>query len=129
MKREDGFTVIELVIFFVILAVLAVFFVIQKLDLDASYKDQDRKIAVNAMYYSLTEVFYEENRYYPSEIEDDTLWAIDPELLYDPWGIFVGEADGDYRYEGLDCDNNGRCKKFKLTAELEKEAEYVREVY
>jgi type II secretory pathway pseudopilin PulG len=127
MKRQDGFTVIELVIFFVILVVLATFFIIQKFDLDSSYSDQTRKIAINSMYYSLSDVYYKEHGFYPNQIEEDTLKAVDPDLLTDPWGLTIGDPDSEYQYEGLDCDNNGQCQKFKLTADLEKEADYIKE--
>lgn len=124
ISREDGFTVIEIVIFFVILATLAVFFVLQKMDLESSFSDQERKTAINAMNYSLSEVYYAENGYYPSSIGDDTLVGIDPELLFDPWGVMIGESGSDYNYEGLNCDTENHCRGFRLTAKLEKEADY-----
>jgi type II secretory pathway pseudopilin PulG len=125
MKNEKGFTVIELIIFFVILVVLAVFFVIQKVDLESSFSDQQRKTAINAIYYSLTEVYQPEHGYYPATITEDTLKGIDPEQLYDSWDVLIGETDSEYRYEGLDCNGDGHCKDFKLTSELEKEDAYV----
>jgi type II secretory pathway pseudopilin PulG len=128
MKKEEGFTVIEMVIFFVVLIVLAAFFVLQKLDLDASYTDTRRKIAANEIYYSLTDIYYEENGYFPSEITDDTLRGIDPELLIDPWDLTIGDPDSDYQYEGLDCNGDNQCQGFKLTVDLEKEDDYVREI-
>lgn len=125
MKNEKGFTAIELVIFIVVLVVLAVFFVIQKLDLDSTYADQHRKTAINAMYYSLTDVYLPEHGNYPSEIKEDTLKAIDPELLNDIFGVPIYESDSEYKYEGLNCDGSGKCAGFKLTAALEKEADYI----
>jgi len=127
MKNEKGFTAIELVIFIVILTILAVFFVLQKIDLDASYADQQRKVSINAMYYSLTDVYYVEHGYYPSEIEKDTLKAIDPELLYDVFGTPIYESGSEYIYQGLACNGSGQCENFKLTAQLEKEADFVKE--
>lgn len=122
--REGGFTVIELVIFFVILTVLAGFFVVQKLDLESSFADQHRKTAINAIYYNLTEIYHPANNYYPSTIDHDTLSGIDPDTLYDSFGFMIGESDSEYSYQGLNCDNN-RCQEFRLTATLEKEADYV----
>ena len=116
---------IELVIFFAILAVLAVFFVLQRMDLEDSFADQERKTAINAMYYSLTEVYYKEHKYYPAQIEEGMLSGIDQDLLFDPWGIMVGESDSDYRYEGLDCTGDGRCKDFRLSSAMDKEDTYV----
>ena len=127
MKNEKGFTVIELVVFIVILTVLAVFFIIQKDDLDATYADREKKIAVNAMYYSLTDIYHPEHGYYPSSIDEATLKGIDPELLKDYSGVYIYEADSEYKYEGLDCDGEGKCKQFKLSVELEKEPEFIKE--
>ena len=79
------------------------------------------------MYYSLTEVYHEQNGYYPSEIKEDTLKAIDKELLKDTFDVAIYEADSEYKYEGLDCNGQGQCAKFKLTAKLEKEADFVKE--
>jgi Tfp pilus assembly protein PilE len=125
VKHQAGFTVIELIIFFVIMAVLAGFFILQKTDLQSSYDDQTRKTAINAMAYDLVEVYRPAQGYYPSSITADDFTVVPPELLFDPWGIEIGEIDSDYRYEGLDCNNEGKCQKFKLIAELEKEAEYI----
>lgn len=127
MKNEKGFTVIELIVFIVILSVLAVFFILQKLDLDSTYADQHRKVAINAMYYSLTDVYHAEHGYYPSEIQEDTLKAIDPELLTDIMGVPIYESESEYKYEGLNCNGSGQCEQFKLTAQLEKESDFARE--
>ena len=126
MKRQDGFTVIELVVFIAILITLGTFFVIQKGNLDASNRDYDRKTSINAMYYGLTEAYYKENSYYPSSIDDETLAMIDPDLFFDPNGLDMNEQGSDYHYEGLDCDNDGKCQKFKLSSDMEREAEYTR---
>jgi type II secretory pathway pseudopilin PulG len=124
MKREDGFTVIEVLIFFIILATLAIFFVIQKTDLDASYADRDRKSAVNSIYHNLTEVYQPAHGYYPEQITVDTLTGIDQKILTDSLGYTIGDAESSYRYEGLGCNNQGECQGFRLIADLDKEADY-----
>jgi type II secretory pathway pseudopilin PulG len=124
MKHEEGFTVIEMLIFFIILAILAVFFIIQKSDLDASYADRDRKATINAIYYNLTEVYKPAHGYYPEQITVDTLTGIDKTILTDSYGYNLGDPESSYRYEGLDCNNRGECKDFKLITELDKEADY-----
>jgi competence protein ComGC len=124
MKREEGFTVIEMLIFFVILATLAIFFVIQKTDLDTSYADRDRKSVVNAIYHNLTEVYQPAHNYYPEQITIDTLTGIDQKILTDSLGYTIGDPESDFRYEGLDCNNQGECRDFRLIAELDKEADY-----
>ena len=132
MKRifeEDGFTAIEMVIFFVILVILAVFFVIQKLDLETSFTDEQRKTAVNSIYYNLTDVYYKEHKYYPYEIKEETLRGIDSNILYDDYGFMINDPESAYYYEGLDCDNKNHCKNFRLTADLEKENDYEKTSY
>lgn len=124
MKRLDGFTVIEVLIFFIILATLAIFFVIQKTDLDSSYADRDRKATVNAIYYNLTEVYKPAHGYYPEKITTDTLTGIDQEILTDDLGRAIDNPESDYSYEGLDCNSKGECKDFILNANLDKEADY-----
>lgn len=124
MKRLEGFTVIEVLIFFVVLATLAIFFVIQKTDLDSSYADRDRKATVNAIYYNLTEVYKPSHGYYPEKITDNTLTGIDQEILTDALGYTINDPESNYSYEGLDCNSKGRCKDFILIADLDKEADY-----
>ena len=116
MKREKGFTVIEVVIVVVVLIVLAVFFIIQRNGLEEASRDQERKTAINAMYYSLTEGFYAENGYYPRTISREQLPTVDPTLFTDPSGYT--------HYLPADCDNDGKCKSFTLSADLETEADY-----
>ena len=126
-SREAGFTVIELIIFFVVMTTLAVFFVLQRMDLETSFDDQYRKTAINSIFYSLTEVYHKEKGFYPTKITEDMINGIDPDMLYDMNGIVIGDSDSEYRYEGLNCDKDNHCKEFRLTAKLEKEDDYVLE--
>jgi Tfp pilus assembly protein PilE len=125
MKREHGFTVIELVVTIVFIGAVAILFLFQKANLEAMKRDESRKIAINAMYYNLEEVYYEKNKSYPAKIDSKTLRAMDPNLFADPMGVKMNESDSNYRYEGLNCNNNA-CKAYRLTATMEKEAEYVK---
>ena len=125
MKRSAGFTVIEILVAIVFLGAAALLLLIQKGNLEAAKRDQDRKVAINAMYYNLEEVFYEKNSYYPAKIDSKVLRAMDPELFTDPHGIKMNEEGAGYRYEGLDCSND-ICRAYKLTSTMEKEAEYVK---
>jgi type II secretory pathway pseudopilin PulG len=123
MKRAHGFTVIELIVVIVFLGAAATILLVQKANLQAGQRDDTRKTAINAMYYSLEEVFYEKNGYYPAAIDSKTLRAMDPELFTDPNGIKMGEEGSNYRYESLNCDN-AKCKAYKLSSAMEKEASY-----
>jgi len=123
MKRESGFTVVEIIAVVLFLGLVAVLLLMQKGNLQASQRDHTRKTAINAMYYSLEEVFYEKNGHYPAKIDSKTLRSMDPELFTDPEEVKMDEEGSSYRYEGLNCENE-KCKAYKLTATLEKEAAY-----
>jgi type II secretory pathway pseudopilin PulG len=125
MKRSQGFTVIEVIVVVLFLSVATALLFIQKNNLAATQRDDQRKTAINAMYYSLEEVFFEKNGYYPSKIDSKTLRSMDPTLFTDPTGIKLGAQDANYHYEANNC-NNDQCKGYKLSADLEKEAEYVK---
>jgi type II secretory pathway pseudopilin PulG len=125
MKQSRGFTVIEL-IFVIIFAGLATGLLLyQKANIQAAQRDETRKTAINAMYYSLEEVFYEKNGYYPAKIDSKTLKAMDPQLFTDPNGKKLGEPGSSYRYDSIDCQAD-QCKGYTLTARLEKEADYIK---
>jgi len=125
MKHQRGFTVIEIVVAIVFVGAAALLLLLQKGNLEAAERDESRKVAVNAMYYNLEEVFYEKNGFYPSKIDSKTLRAMDPALFTDPRGVKMGDEGANYRYEGLNC-NNDSCKSYKLSSTMEKEAEYVK---
>ncbi len=125
MKNTRGFTIIELIVVIVFLGFATTILLYQRANIDASRRDEQRKTAINAMYYNLEEVFYEKNGHYPGSIDSETLTAMDPELFTDPNGQKLGEATSDYRYEATDCTDNA-CSGYKLTARLDKEADYVK---
>ncbi len=140
-RGANGFTVIELVVAFVILVVLTVFFVIQRNNLEVASRDATRKMAVNAMYYDLTEVFYAQYKYYPETISRTNLTALDPTLFTDPDGFTLDgnkcaytDADGNkatdgncnYHYTSSNCNAKGECQAFKLTADMEAEAIFAK---
>lgn len=124
--KQQGFTVIELLVAVVLVAVTATFLLIQRADLLATQRDSNRKTAINAMYYALEEAFYKQHSYYPTTISTDNLPTIDPNLFTDPNGRLLGTDGSDYYYEGLGCDGN-TCSGYKLTADLENEADYTKQ--
>jgi len=139
VKKQSGFTIIELLVTFAVLVTLAIFFAIQRGELEVASRDQARKVAINAMYYNLTEVFYAQNKYYPETISRDNLMAMDPTLFTDPSKVTLNgnectytDADGkkatdgncNYHYTASQCNENGECQKFKLSADMEAEATY-----
>jgi len=125
MKRR-GFTVIELLVVIVILIVAGWLFFSEKARIDAVDRDNDRKTAVNAMYYTVEEVFYPANGYYPASIDSKSLRAMDPSLFTDPFGNALGANGSDYRYDATGCTTEGKCTGYTLRAIMEREADYIK---
>ncbi|MBQ8985395.1 prepilin-type N-terminal cleavage/methylation domain-containing protein [Candidatus Saccharibacteria bacterium] len=125
MKKNQGFTVIELVIAIAFIGLILILSIIQKTNLDAFNRDEDRKTAINAMYYALEESFYKDNGYYPEIISEQNITVIDPALWTDPSGYNLGDPKSSYTYQPADCEN-GKCKKYILKAILEKEEAYTK---
>ncbi len=110
----------------VFLVVALSLFISQKATVDAAIRDTARKTSVNAIYYSLEDVYYKKTGYYPESVEPKTLTAIDPALLKDPDGFEIGDPQSSVKYESSDCSLDGKCKQYTLRADLEKEAEYTK---
>jgi Tfp pilus assembly protein PilE len=125
MKHSQGFTVIEIIVVTLFLSVATTVLFMQKNDIAATHRDDQRKTAINAMYYSLEEVYFVQHKNYPAKITDKSLTALDPALLTDPDGIKIGDKDSDYRYEGINCSNDV-CQAYSLRADLEKEADFIK---
>lgn len=125
MKRQEGFTIIELLVAILFVVAAGVIFLIQKNNIEIGARDDQRKTAVNAIYHSLEEVYYKENKSYPQEITEKTLSSVDPALFEDPGGTTIGDFGSDYRYEPSGCDK-GECKSYNLRATLENEDDFVK---
>ncbi len=126
MQEKKGFTLIELTIVGAFAALLVIIFFIQKANVDAMNRDDDRKIAINAMYYALEEYYYPKNGYYPAEISEDVLPVVDPALFTDPFGLNVGIDGSTYVYEPANCNAENECREYTLRAQLEKEDTYIK---
>jgi len=125
MKSSKGFTVVELLFIVLILIAASVIFFIQRNNVEVAARDAQRKTAVNAMYYSLEEVYYGKNKFYPVSIDSKLLSSVDPELFTDPSGNTFGSSTSQYHYEGTNCTNN-QCKSYSLRADLENEDDYIK---
>lgn len=125
MKSSRGFTVIEIIAVISVLGFASAVFFIQRSNLEVANRDQERKTAINAMYYSLEEVYYKEHKSYPRVVNSTTLPSVDPALFKDPNGVAIGEGDSEYSYTGLNCSNDA-CKSYTLKTALENEADYIR---
>lgn len=126
MKRQDGFTVLELVVAIVFLTVAGIVVFNQISQIKTISRDRERKTAINAMHYSLEEVFYKQNKYYPQTISSGMLPSVDPSLFTDPDGKKIGETGTSYFYDPLDCDGE-KCKSYRLRADLENEADFIKD--
>lgn len=121
-----GFTIIELLFIVVVIGTASVLFFVQKNNLEVAARDERRKISINAMYYSLEEVFYKTNGYYPRTIDEKVLPSMDPDLFTDPQGVKIGEANSNYRYESRNCEAD-QCKSYTLRTTIENEADYIKD--
>ena len=124
--KQRGFTVIELLALFVLLAVIGTIFWTQKSAIETSARDDERKTSINALYYALEEVYYPSNKKYPKTLTSSTLTSVDPDTFKDPDGVALGMADSDYRYEGKNCSGDF-CKSYTLRTILENEADYTKD--
>lgn len=125
MKSSRGFTVIELLIVVVLIAVASVVFFVQKNHIEVAARDETRKTSINAMYYSLEEVYFAQHKSYPRTVSTDILPSVDPALFKDPSGVQIGEGTSNYRYEGLNCSGDA-CKSYTLRSTLENEDDYIK---
>jgi prepilin-type N-terminal cleavage/methylation domain-containing protein len=125
MKSSRGFTVIELLIVVVLFVVASIVFFVQKDHVEIAARDEARKTSINAMYYSLEEVYFKAHNAYPRTLTAETLPSVDPSLFKDPQGVKIGESASDFRYEGLNCEADA-CKGYSLRATLENEDDFLK---
>lgn len=125
MKKQSGFTVIELLVVVVLFVLAGMFFLQQKSQIEQVDRDRQRKTAVNAFHYSLEEVYFKANGSYPRKIDEKTLPSVEPALFTDPTGIKVGAQGSNYHYDGLNCEGEA-CRSYTLRAELEAEDDFIK---
>jgi len=124
-KHSSGFTVIEIIFVAVIASVVSVLFFMQKNNLEIVASDNTKKTAINAMYYSLEEVFYPKNGYYPQTISSNNINTIDPALFTDTSGVKINTEGSSYTYTPTNCIDN-KCKSYTLKATLDNEDDFVK---
>lgn len=124
-RNSAGFTVIEILVVALTFIIVGVLFFIQFNNLQMKNRDDRRKTAINSMYYTLEEVYFNDNGHYPSKITVENMPSVPESLLKDKDGVLVGEQKSEYRYEPTDCLDN-ECKAYTLRVDLEKEADFVK---
>ncbi len=122
--NSDGFTVIELLVVVLVLVAIGVVAVTNIRNLRAENRDTVGKTDINAVYYQL-ESFYEKNGYYPETVSPASLKGIDPESVKDYLGKSISVSGSLYSYKPGFCAD-AKCKSFELSAQLEKEAPYIK---
>lgn len=126
MKRTNGFTVIELVIFIIIIMVAGTLFFVEKAQIEQAQRDTERKTSINALYYALEEVYYPQNKSYPTTVDSKILRSVDPALFNDPFGTKIGTEGAEYRYEPTNCTSDGKCSGYTLRVALEREGDFIK---
>ena len=125
-SQKNGFTVVELITVVALFLAAGIIFAFQWNSLQVSFRDSQRKTAINAIHYSLEEGYLTKEGNYPSKIEEDTLKTLDQAILKDPNGKMIGKSGSNYRYEPTGCDENNRCSGYTLRADLENEDDYIK---
>lgn len=118
MRRNQGFTVIELLTALALSVVVITLLITQKTSIDASLRDKERKTALNSIYYGLKEGYFPQNQAYPISIDKKTLPYTNPDAFKT-----IGDTVYAVRYIGKDC-SEGKCQSFELRVKLEKESVY-----
>ena len=124
-NHSKGFTVIEIIFVAVFIGIASVLFFVQKHNIEVVAQDDTKKMSINAMYYGLEEVFYQNNKYYPQTISADNLKSVDPALFTDPDGVLINTAGSAYTYSPTNC-NDGKCKSYTIKSTLENEADFIK---
>jgi hypothetical protein len=125
LRKESGFTAIELITVIILAIFVAGLFLVQKSEIIANDQDAMRKRDVNSIYYYLEYVYYPTHKNYPETLSASILPGLDPESLTDPSGLMVNAKNSTLAYNPLGC-NQQVCSGFSVTATLAKEAPFTR---
>lgn len=126
MKTDRGFTVVETLVTIIFLGVVSTVGYALFEAIRMTHRDQDRKVAINTIHANLEEVVKPKLKGYPRVLSAAQLTAMDKELLNDPDGVIIGAQGSDYRYEPTRCNGGDVCGGYTLSADLEREADFVK---
>ncbi len=144
-NRSKGFTIVELLIVIVVIAILATLVIVTFTGIQQKARDSQRQTDINALDSHL-EAYYAENGSYPSlAVLTSTGWiaanmkGLDPEALVDPKGTALAGTTSATAYGyaplagGSACTDSGTgttatsdCDSFTLTATLESGGTYAK---
>lgn len=131
-KRQQGFTIVELLIVIVVIGILATLVIVTFSGIQQKARNTKRQTDINAI-DSTVEAYYAQNGYYPTltNMNDSTfrttnLKGFDPNALQDPKGstqtLAAATTASAYGYVATPsgCDNTTtQCTAFVVTATLE----------
>lgn len=135
-KRQEGFTIVELLIVIVVIGILAALVITTFSGIQRKARDSERQTDINAI-HGQVEAYYAQNGRYPTNanLDDDTwvqanLKGLDVAALGDPKGasndVAAAAAANVYSYveSPAGCDNDSTtatadCTAYVLTATLE----------
>jgi prepilin-type N-terminal cleavage/methylation domain-containing protein len=143
LKRQKGFTIVELLIVIVVIGILATLVIVTFTGIQQKARNTKRQTDINAV-NSHVEAFYAQNGYYPTLAHiNDATWrgtnmkGLDTAALKDPKGsastLVAAPAANAYAYAvtddaGASCaTDETTCAKFTLTATLEGGGTYAKQ--
>jgi Tfp pilus assembly protein PilE len=126
MKNATGFTVIEMLAMIILLGLVGTVSYSLYDSYHMTHRDQQRKIAINTIHANLQEVVHPKLGAYPRTLDSKQLTALNPKLLKDPAGVPIGTLGSDYRYDPTGCNGGELCTGYTLTANLEREADFIK---
>lgn len=136
-KRNEGFTIVELLIVIVVIAILAMLVLTTYSGIQAKARNSQRQTDVQSLQTQI-EAFFSQNGYYPSRTDmNDATWrstnmkSLDAQSLVDPKNptqaqtLVAAPAANSYSYAVTDsadasCEaDDTQCAKYTLTATYE----------
>lgn len=134
-NRSKGFTIVELLIVIVVIAILATLVIVTFTGIQQKARDSQRQTDINALNSHLA-AYFASNGYYPTLANlQDSSWistnmkGLDPQALLDPKAAATATIQGTaannaygYAVTPAACDNAAaatQCTSYTLTADLE----------
>lgn len=141
LKKQQGFTIVELLIVIVVIGILAALVITTFTGIQQKSRNTERTTDIKSLHQSLESYFAQENKYPTLAQFNDSSWrdlnnfkGLDADAFKDPQGtaqaVVATPAAGSYAYvtSPAGCDNAGTadCTSYVLTATLEGAAAHVK---